>query len=525
VSFSLPQGGPVGYTFAGWSPAAITADMTGNQTVTANWTANAYSVTYHANGGSGTMKTTPMTYDVEGLVASNEFTFAGHRFVGWATSADGEVVYAEGAAVSNLTASVGGVYELWAKWAECKVEVPTIAPANGSFFGTPTCMVTLSCATEGATIYCRTGGGSPKATDDYRYEGPFEISDTTIIKAFATKSGWTKSETLTATLTKVDMSLEAALDVGSGVIVTTGGDASWATVVGDDAKTGGMCTQSGEIDDEEESWIQLAVSGAGTMTFWTKVSCEADDPGYYGFDHLAVFADKVEKMDFRMDGVSNWVQRTVTFTTAGAHTVKITYEKDESDSGGEDCAWLDGVVWTPSAAPVGPSVEDDPGATVIGDASAGYVIKPSEGKTSVEVTIPTGVEPSKVTVEVSSSVETIRPNGASVKVVRGTSDITSYLDIPTAVDGVVNLGVAEVKAAIVREAMDPAAGAQIEINAENPSLTTSATKPGLVYTLREGTSLESMASGDSKVGDGQPWTPNVTVKGGTSGFYSISVGK
>jgi len=426
--------------------------------------------------------------------------------------------------VSNLTASVGGVYELWAKWAECKVEVPTIAPANGSSFGTPTCTVTLSCATEGATIYCRTGGGTPKATETYRYKGPFTISDTTIIKAFATKDGWTQSEILEATLTKIDLSLEAAIDVGLGVTVTTGGDASWETAVDDGAKTGGKCAQSGAISDGEESWIQLAVSGAGTMTFWTKVSCEADEP-MHEFDHLAVFIDGVEKTDFRLDGESGWVPRTVTFTTAGSHTVKTVYEKDELDLEGEDCAWLDDVVWTPSTAPVGPSVDDDPGATVTGDASTGYVIKPSEGKTSVEVTIPTGVEPSKVTVEVSSSVETIRPNGASVKVVKGTSDITSYLDIPTAVEGVLNLGAAEVKAEIVREAMDPAAGAQIEINAENPSLTTSATKPGLVYTLREGASLESMSPGDSKVGDGQPWTPNVTVKGGTSGFYSIGVTK
>lgn len=26
-------------------------------------------------------------------------------------------------------------------------------------------------------------------------------------------------------------------------------------------------------------------------------------------------------------------------------------------------------------------------------------------------------------------------------------------------------------------------------------------------------------------GDGQPWTPTLTVKGGTSGFYRIKVGK
>lgn len=34
-----------------------------------------------------------------------------------------------------------------------------------------------------------------------------------------------------------------------------------------------------------------------------------------------------------------------------------------------------------------------------------------------------------------------------------------------------------------------------------------------------------MADGDSKVGNGAKWTPTITVKGGTSGFYSIKVEK
>lgn len=58
-----------------------------------------------------------------------------------------------------------------------------------------------------------------------------------------------------------------------------------------------------------------------------------------------------------------------------------------------------------------------------------------------------------------------------------------------------------------------------------PSLTTPATRPGLTYTLREGTALHSMSDGATKQGDGQPWTPPITVKGGTSGFYSIKVTK
>ena len=58
-----------------------------------------------------------------------------------------------------------------------------------------------------------------------------------------------------------------------------------------------------------------------------------------------------------------------------------------------------------------------------------------------------------------------------------------------------------------------------------PVLTTAATKPGLTYTLREGATLGTLSDGDTKQGDGQSWTPTITVKGGASGFYRIKVGK
>lgn len=34
-----------------------------------------------------------------------------------------------------------------------------------------------------------------------------------------------------------------------------------------------------------------------------------------------------------------------------------------------------------------------------------------------------------------------------------------------------------------------------------------------------------MSDGDRVIGDGKPWSPEITVKGGESGFYSIGVVK
>ena len=170
------------------------------------------------------------------------------------------------------------------------------------------------------------------------------------------------------------------------------------------------------------------------------------------------------------------------------------------------------------------SVVDDPGAVVAGDMESGFVIKPSEGNTAVEVTIPQGVDAAKVTVEVSPKVTSVKPNGATVKVVNGDDDITGFLVIPES-DGMMNIAAATVKEEIVKETLDPSKDAVIELDAANPRLTTAPTRKGLTYTLYEGQELKSLSKGDSKLGDGNSWTPTITVSGGNAAFYSIDVSK
>ena len=116
VNFTPPSG-RTGYAFTGWTPAAITADMTGAQTVTAGWRANTYQIVYDANGGSGTMSATDCEYDKEGEVAANGFTRTGYVFKGWAMESNGEVVYEPGAKLMNLTAIAGGTVKFYAVWA------------------------------------------------------------------------------------------------------------------------------------------------------------------------------------------------------------------------------------------------------------------------------------------------------------------------------------------------------------------------------------------------------------------------
>ena len=176
-----------------------------------------------------------------------------------------------------------------------------------------------------------------------------------------------------------------------------------------------------------------------------------------------------------------------------------------------------------------PTVVGADGASVTGDAESGFVVRPSAGTENVVVEIPNGVDAAKVTVVVVPSVKTVTPNGAAVRVVRDGADITDFLDTPTAVDGVIDLGAATVKPEFANESLDTAKGAVVDFSsAESPALTTAPTRKGLVYRLKEGATLDAMEAnetGDSTIGDGAPWTPKVTVKGGASGFYSIRVSK
>ena len=343
VSFVNP-GTVTGYTFAGWTPTQITTDMTGAQTVSAAWTANSYSIAYNPNGGSGTMNATAATYDNVTNLAANGFTWAGHVFAGWATNATGEVIYAAGQAVSNLTAQSSGVVTLYAVWEDLVVAAPVVMPADGTVFTEDSCTVTLSCATEGAVIYYSPKGATPRLTDAYRYTGPFTITDTATIKAIAVLEG-VRSEYVTATITKRALTLAEAAGVAE-LTFTTGGDADWAPI-GDVTAASGLSAQSGTIGDEAETWMQTSVSGAGTFSFLWKVDCEWDDSGDATWDHVDVFTNGVEAA--RLDGTSGWVPVTLTFADVGTHTIRWTFSKDDYDEETfSDHAWVSGVTWTPA---------------------------------------------------------------------------------------------------------------------------------------------------------------------------------
>ena len=115
-----------GYDFAYWATASDARYNAGDTlTVGANdidlyaqWTVQSYTVTFDANGGSGTMASETFVYtELPKTLTAHTYTFTGYNFTGWNTASDGSgVSYADEASITAdnwLTSD----FTLYAQWA------------------------------------------------------------------------------------------------------------------------------------------------------------------------------------------------------------------------------------------------------------------------------------------------------------------------------------------------------------------------------------------------------------------------
>ncbi len=118
---------------------------------------------------------------------------------------------------------------------------------------------------------------------------------------------------------------------------TTGGNATWfgqssVYYYGNDS------AQSGNIGDDQNTWVQTTVTGPGTLKFYWKVSSEQKS------DTLNFYIDGSRRA--RISGNTSWAQKTYTLSS-GTHTLKWMYSKNKAAIRGSDAGWLDKVVYTP----------------------------------------------------------------------------------------------------------------------------------------------------------------------------------
>jgi len=114
------------YRFAGWwtkasggsKVTASTVVPAAGQELFAHWTAKTYTIRYNANGGTGDMDDQSFTYGSAVTLRANAFWRTGWTFAGWATSAGGAAVYADGARLESVSAIQDGVIHLYAVWSD-----------------------------------------------------------------------------------------------------------------------------------------------------------------------------------------------------------------------------------------------------------------------------------------------------------------------------------------------------------------------------------------------------------------------
>jgi len=499
MTYVLPADDPelLGARFNGWWTQPVNGGqiktttkvtVVGSQTFYAHWKYNGYAVRFDANGGLGEMEDQLMTVNTATELAMNRFMRKDCRFAGWALSADGEVEYADGAAVANLSLEQGAVVTLYAVWEEQAwttaeyLNVPgraftfegdadwaaddainhdgigsmrsgaiaqaeeglrttsvmrttVVGEGTGSFWWKVDCEPSVEgdyydyCSFTVDGVEVATIAGTVEWTKvDYDVTGAGEH----VLAWTFTRDDWDEDESLYTnaawvdefnwTPTPVTLSFDAGSAEGeaplpvtksagceivlplpsllrkSGMVfvgwsdgtnvfspgdvyvfgaadvmmtalweekvwtlaeaanltnltLTTGGDAAWVV----DLVTnydGVASIRSGIIGDSQESWVSLAVKGAGTICFRTTVS------GEYNRGKLCDY------LKFEVDGTSqftsynaDWSNVVVIVEGTGSHTLKWTYLKNASKSVGDDCAWLDEIVWTPSATPADPIPE------------------------------------------------------------------------------------------------------------------------------------------------------------------------
>ncbi len=348
----------------------FTRDEEGSSGEDCAWLANVKvvpSVTLVFAGGGATAGSVPEAmafYADDGsalLPGCGTLAWPKHTFIGWS---DGVNTYAAGMFATNVvfangTAAVAGQspYILTAVWAANTLAAPVItAPA---MYEAESAMVTIS-AEDGATIYYTLDGSEPRAarsviapyqwvpdtSSTIQYQGSFEVVGSATIKAIAVRDGYFDSEVATATVTRLTWTFGEYLNWPEQMF-TTGGDAAWTRVKGVSAD--GYALRSGAITHNQTSRLETVVSGPGTVSFKWKVSCE----DYFVFrtqkillDYLSFSVDGTERG--LINGETEWTNVTLTVEGEGEHVLAWSYIKDSEGSEGEDCAWLDEVVWRPS---------------------------------------------------------------------------------------------------------------------------------------------------------------------------------
>ncbi len=269
-----------------------------------------------------------------------------HTFLGWS---DVETVWEEGA----YYPCNAEVMALTAAWERKELAAPIIAAPTEFYDETATVAIS---AVDGAAIYYTLDDSTP-TTNSTLYAGTFTIDATTTVRAIAVMDDWFDSPEAAKTVAKDDTTFGEAVNAPA-LEFTTDAGSGWRRVKGESPD--GYALRSGVIGHNATSRLETVVVGAGRITFSCKVAGEVVKGDVY--DGLAFLIDGVSQNELM--GNMGWETNAFDVVGEGSHTLSWLYVKDEGDEDvlPDDCAWIDEVVWAPSASDV--TVDAGGGKTV-----------------------------------------------------------------------------------------------------------------------------------------------------------------
>ena len=125
-----------------------------------------------------------------------------------------------------------------------------------------------------------------------------------------------------------------------------GGDADW--VISSESHSGVFSAKSGDINNSQTSDLSIVMNVLydGNLEFAAKASSEMGGSGTI-YDFLDFYIDG-EPQELIIGGNSDWTEYVVPLPQ-GEHTLSWVYQKDNATSSGQDCAWIDRIVFPPGA--------------------------------------------------------------------------------------------------------------------------------------------------------------------------------
>jgi len=121
------------------------------------------------------------------------------------------------------------------------------------------------------------------------------------------------------------------------------GNADW-TIDSNNQYEGIYCAKTGAIGHQSSTSIKIDIEvfSDSEISFWKKVSSENN------YDYLEFYIDDSKQDEW--SGEVEWSQEVFSIP-AGSHTLEWRYDKDWYVTGGQDCAWIDYIIFPPLGSP------------------------------------------------------------------------------------------------------------------------------------------------------------------------------